>query len=393
MREKWFYILLMGLFVTGFGPVHAREFVVQGQALVVDGDIGRARGVALQRALGVATALGSARISSLSESSIGSVSDSTRVTATMCTKGSRVLGETITEGQILLEVAVTLDSDPGCIPQCQPAYTNKVVVTGIPLEFPSQIEHLESLTPTLAYDTAVELARKLKNHNRLLVDHAESVFPYASATRAPEPFLVPGSKESGFSTLAKSRRAQYVVSGVYRDFALRNKWLGLSRERGIVIDVFIHDGANGALLAQRRFSTLAKGDVSLKGKPPIGSSAFYATDIGLAWGGLLDEIAHWTSETSACLPLIARILKIENNDIFIDVGAESGLKTDDIMRLHKWKEPPVSTPEGLLLGQEKLLGVELKLKRVYPGFAVITVTEAERKNGLKIRPDDLLYLQ
>lgn len=390
----YWLIALVALVSGMLSPaVRADEIVVTGQALVVNGDVGRARDEAMRRALGMATTTGSARVSTLTESRAGLVSDSTRVASTVCTQGSRILGETIVEDQLSLEVAVTLDANAECLPRCQPSYTNKVVVTGIALEFPEHIEYRESLGPTIAYDTAVELARKLKNRDRLLTDHAESVFPYTSPARAPEPFLKPGDKESGFAVLAKSRRAQYVVSGVYRDFALQSKWLGLRTARNIVIDMYIHDGANGALLAQKRFSTVAKGDVSLKDKPPIGAPVFYATDLGRAWGGLLDEIAHWASETAACLPFIARVLKIENGRIFIDIGAEYGVKTGDILRLHAWKEPPVMTREGLLLGQEKRLGIDMKLDLVYPGFATVEAAVMQLKPDVRVRPGDLLYLQ
>lgn len=95
----------------------------------------------------------------------------------------------------------------------------------------------------------------------------------------------------------------------------------------------------------------------------------------------------------ACLPFIARVLKIEDGQIFVDIGAEYGVKTGDVLRLHTWKEPPVMTRNGLLLGQEKQLGIHLKLKLVYPGFAIVDAAEARFKAEFKVRPGDLLYLQ
>ncbi len=362
--------------------------MVEGQALIRNGDMGQARELALQRALGQAAASGSARISSVAQSQPGTVQDSTRLAATACTKSSRILGESINGEQLTLNVAVTLDQAPDCTPRCQPGYTNKVVVTGIAMEFPEQIERKE--TSTIVYATAIELARKLKNQNHLLVDHDEGMFPYSSPARAPEPFLLPGDKESRFVSLAKSRRAQYVISGIYRDFAIRREWLAFSK-RVIVIDIYIHDGANGTLLAQRRFSRTASGDVTLKTSPPIGSEVFYATDLGRAWGALLDEIAIWTTDNAACLPFIARVLKVESGQIFLDMGAEAGIATGNTLRLHTLKEPPVMTSTGLLLGQEKQLGIKLNLKSVYPGFSIAEV--AEVGFSLKIRPGDLLYLQ
>lgn len=396
MRESWMIALCVGLFANAVAAQEAREVLVAGQAVIVNGDIGRAREEALQRALGLAAASGSARVNAVAESRADSLTDSTRVTSSLCIKNTRIVGETVSGDLISLDVSVTHDPNVGCTPECEVAYTNKVVVTGIALEFPEQIEYRESIGPTIAYDTAVELARKLKNQNRLLTDHAESHFPYTSPGRAPEPFLTPGDKESPFAILAKSRRAQYVVSGIYRDFSQRRNVVGFP-ERHMVIDIYVHDGANGALLKHKRFSKVAKGvlpnSVSLKGKFQPGSEAFYATDFGQAWGSLLDSIAQWTSETVACLPFIARVLKIEDGQIFIDIGAEYGVKSGDVLKLHTWKDPPVMSRQGLLLGQEKQLGINLKLKLVYPGFSIVEAAETKFKASFKVRPGDLLYLQ
>jgi hypothetical protein len=378
--------LLCGL-LLGAG-VWAQEVVVEGQAPIRNGDMGQARDLALQRALGLAAASGSARISSVAQSQPGSMQDSVRVAASACTKGSRIVGESVSGGQLTLNVAVTLDPAPDCVPQCQAGYTNKVAVTGIALEFPQQLGHKE--TSTLAYVTAVELARKLKQQNRLLVDHAETVFPYSSPDRAPEPFLLPGDKETRFVTLAKARRAQYVVSGVYRDFGIRQETFGAKRT--MAIDIFVHDGANGGLLAQRRFSRTASGNVLLRDTPAIGSDVFYATDLGRVWGELLNEVAVWTSNTTACLPFIARVLKVEGRQIFLDMGAEYGVAVGNSLRTHRWKEPPVTTQAGVLLGQEKTLGVNLVLMSVYPGFSIAEVAEAGF-DALKAKSGDLLYLQ
>lgn len=100
----YWLIALVALVSGMLSPaVRADEIVVTGQALVVNGDVGRARDEAMRRALGMATTTGSARVSTLTESRAGLVSDSTRVASTVCTQGSRILGETIVEDQLSLD--------------------------------------------------------------------------------------------------------------------------------------------------------------------------------------------------------------------------------------------------------------------------------------------------
>jgi hypothetical protein len=52
----------------------------------------------------------------------------------------------------------------------------------------------------------------------------------------------------------------------------------------------------------------------------------------------------------------------------------------------------VTTQAGVLLGQEKTLGVNLVLMSVYPGFSIAEVAEAGF-DALKAKSGDLLYLQ
>lgn len=376
-RAAWVLLLLCGC------PA-AQEIVVEGQATIRQGDIGQARDIALRRALSIAAASGSAQISSLVENRGDGVSDSTRVVALACTQGSRVVGESIQGDQMVLSVAVTLDRNPNCLPKCQPAYVNKVAVSGFALEFPQQIEAGER--PTIAYDTAVELTRRIANRNRILAVAAETSFPYRATGRA----VAEDRRKEAVAAFAKARRAQYVVSGIWRDFSIRRDGFG-GAERRMVLEAAVLDGVHGGLLASRRFMRVASGDVLLRHKPPAGSAAFLATDIGRAWSELLDEAAAWSVDVAACLPFFSRVLKTEGKRIFVDAGAEHGLTAGDALRLHAQKELPVATGEGSWLGQEKTLRGMLNLKWVYPGFAIAEFATAGFNPA--IQSGDLLYLQ
>ncbi len=123
----------------------------------------------------------------------------------------------------------------------------------------------------------------------------------------------------------------------------------------------------------------------------IGNATIYGNDLGRAWGPLLDQIALWAEDKAACLPFMARVLKIEKNLIYLDAGAEAQLSAEDSLHLHTWQEPPVRATTNLLLGQEKRARGVARLKAIYPGFSIAELIKAPI--GLNVRSGDLFYAQ
>jgi hypothetical protein len=228
----------------------------------------------------------------------------------------------------------------------------------------------------------------------------DQMFPYATPARAPIPDLRPDSRETPFVRLARERQAQYVLSGIYRGFGLDSgldSGLGkkslTQRKRHIEIEAFLHDGANGAVLARRRFQTELSGSVrsgsfSVNNLPTIGTLAFRQTPLGSAWTALIGDIARWAEREGSCLPFIARVMKTEGRLLQIDAGAESRMNPGDTLILHILREPPVFDLSPRLLGQEKQVRATVRLRAVYPAFSIAEVLEAQ--DGLQINPGDLI---
>lgn len=381
---SWCYLAALAAFTE---TIYAKELIVEGTAVIKDGDIGQAREIARERAFGLVAESGVSVINAATESRPGSLIERVSVESSICVDSSRVVGETIADGQLHLKLAVDIRSGGLCLPKCRPAYANKMIVAGIPLEFPQQLERGES--STVAYATSVELSRKIRHRDQIPVEAAETIFPYASPGRLPELLWRPGVPEAPIAEVTRRHRAQYVLAGVYRDFTRSRRFL--NEERQIVIEAVIHDGANGAVLASRRFTARAEGDVALRDSPAIGSAAFYATDLGRSWGELIDDVANWATETANCLPFFARILKIERNKILLDAGVEHRIANGDIFRVQTWRDESINTSDGTPIGREKLLGGKFAVTAVYPRFSIAEL--AETGFNSPPRPGDLLYLQ
>lgn len=91
------------------------------------------------------------------------------------------------------------------------------------------------------------------------------------------------------------------------------------------------------------------------------------------------------------MPFIARVLKVQENQLHIDSGAESGLSAGDTLSLHQWKEPPVRGDNHFVLGREKFAKATVRIRSVYPNFSIGELVEAPK--GLEIVPGDVLYAE
>lgn len=362
------------------------EAVAEGSAPIRNGDRGQAREQALRRALARAAESRGVTISSQLSVRSGVVSESAQMRASACIQGNEILSERVSDGELTVTVRVTLDGDDACTARCQRSYTNKLVVTGFAFEFPEQL--LPSEGSWVANQTGRELARIIVKQRRLLAEADGSAFPYTAPSRAPEPLMRAKDRETPFAALARQYRGQYVLSGIYRDFGISDSHR-IQQHRRIEIEAFLHDGANGAVLARRTFFGQVTGQVRILNKPTIGSTEFYNSDFGQAWGSVAHEIAGWATQQAACLPFVTRVLKMEGPAIYVDNGSESGLSVGDTLNLQQWREPPVKSHSERTLGQEKRARGTAVVTAIYPRFAVLELIEATIPP--KIHPGDLFY--
>jgi hypothetical protein len=394
---------------VGMTAAWAAEVTVEGRALIGPEGLAAARDIATRRALARAAESHSARVSAQSHVREGVAFEAAQVNASACTRATTPLRERVNGNELTVTLKVDVDhcdtawkNDEDDAPACEKAYLNRLVVTGFAFEFPEQLteewdgrllprrnrQRIEALTAT-------ELARALERGGQVRAVFDGSVFPYASPSRAPILHLPAGSVETPVVALARARQAQYVLSGIYREFGPDKT--AQRHARWIEIEAFVHDGANGAVLARRRFQTEVSdaagfgNDISLRNTPTIGTRAFQETPLGQKWTALIEDIARWSGAQASCLPFIARVMKVEGRLLRIDAGAESRMNLGDTLMLHVLREPPVLDMSARLLGQEKQVRATVLIRAVYPAFSLAELLEAPKT--LEVRPGDFVYTQ
>ena len=136
------------------------------------------------------------------------------------------------------------------------------------------------------------------------------------------------------------------------------------------MEALILDPLTGSCVARKRFSRTASGKVVLPRSIGFGSAAHYATDFGAAYGDVLSEIASWAEATTSCLPFSARVLRSEGHSVYFDAGAEQGISIGDVFSAFKANAKPVAARGGEILGREKTMAGEVRVKSVYPRFSI-----------------------
>ena len=366
--DLYFLAAVFSLFVSF--TANSAEVIIDGISIIRNGDYGQARDLAIKRAMSRAVESLGARVNSETIVRPGVVLESIQLRSSAYVNSSQVINEKIVNDELTVTMRVAV-SEPGLESEsCQSNYMSKILVLDFGFEFSDQL--LPSEKSIFKFKTPIELARIIRNNQSLQVALDEKKFPYFSPSSAPEPFISKMSGGNPFVNISTIHRAQYVISGVYRDFGLSST-LGNKLSRRIEIEAFIHDGASGELVSKKIFLSTATGSVVLLESPILGTPSFYKTDFGKTWGFLLNNIAKWAEGKISCLPFISRIIKIDGNQIYINSGSKSGLVNGDVLNFQVHRKYEIFDEKNISSPDEKVLHTKASIAQVHPDYSIIHI--------------------
>lgn len=319
---------LGGLLLVASLTCNADALTADGSAPIVNGDIGLARWKATANALRAAAEQNGAELRATTLVNNGAVYETLSINAAIRTTKSRIVDESVMGQSLNVTVLADVASKETANIACGTPYRKRVVIAGIPMSYPEQLQSDEMYG--YATGTARELAKIFYRENgfETLVDNTAFIYKSPQAAPALQNTLV--------FELFQRHRAQYVVSGVIRQFYLEKPaavfGFALARNRRVVeIEFIIHEGLTGAAFAKKTFSREAVGSVIVPRGTEFGGKAFYETDLGNAFAGLLDEAARWISMELRCSPFTARVIQANGQLIEIDAGSDSGINDGDML--------------------------------------------------------------
>lgn len=380
MKARW----LWGIVVVALaGAALALDVVTEGEATVVNADATLARQIALRRAMAAAVEQGGGLLQSTTVATAAGVQERTTFTTHSRVLGARILSEHAERGRLRVTAEVRIE-DPLRPEQCAGRPLRKALVTPFPLRYPEQIRTGEYMD--WPQTTAAELARRVNGGGRLLTTAALHRFPFASIEAAPEPERLRG--QSILARWANEARAQYVIAGVFKDFGVARQALVVP-ERQLAIEAYIYDGISGELLARREFSRQLALSWQMPKRIVPGTREFGESRLGKLYYEVLDDIGRWAEATIGCLPFSARVIQAQDRRLFLDVGSDSGIEPGMELLLTRPASEALATPDGDVLGPERVPVAGVVIKSVAPRHSVAEITAG--KNAPAARVGDILF--
>lgn len=366
------FFLLLALAAAVFFSVTARAATVEvvGIALI-DGDgVEQARQLAVQDALYKAEESAGVEVTSTAvQNSDGKLRENSRIRPTG-TAVDPVIVDEWREGATLYvrvraEVLVRNDI------QAKQTFRKKIAVTQFHVAHPLQVQDVDNIWN--GYPLA--LLQRIEDSGQFLPVQT-SGWPALGRLTLP---LDRAQNRETVRLLADQSGAQFVLSGIVHDAGVDGPtgtaMKLLTRDTGsrrIEVEIFLHDGVTGALIAHFRAQESAAGNDAVGLDKPFGSVAFFASDFGKAVSRLIDRQAQFIVAELGRLPFVAKIIRIEGKNLYFDAGSTSGLAAGDKFLLYTLS----SFGDAVELSSNRLLGVAekpaaaLTVKQVQPLFAV-----------------------
>ncbi|MGD0958515.1 MAG: flagella assembly protein FlgT middle domain-containing protein [Methylomonas sp.] len=244
---------------------------------------------------------------------------------------------------------------------CGLRYRKKIVATAFPVVNADQVSGSES--QDLFSGIPREINNRLMETNEFIGRNQTNTVLYSRPDLAPEIIPAPGYTGSGILNIARQQNAQFVLSGVIRDFKIESteyqRGAGLFSEiksmvrdmvgrRSIGIDVYVHDGFSGALLFQHRYTDTILGDISLPAGYTVGSERFNATPAGHKIDGIIQQASEDIRHMLNCLPFATRVSQINGSQIILAAGAQDKIKPGDQFKIYPAADNAFPVSQGIL---------------------------------------------
>lgn len=395
MMQRLAIPLMTGLLAICL-QANAAQF--SGEALIGSGGIEQARAAAIGDALQNASLSSGVTVRSTTDSSNGTYREQVDVQGA-APGNYRVLKEWQTDNvwHVLIDVQPATStgvlSPSGC---GFDRYRRKVLLTHFYVQQPSQTNDMLRVPEGMqAY-----LARQLLDTGHYLPQQAA----YQAAFQFNPRFVEPQQMPERVHELAQRYGAQFVVGGILRDAGSSGQQLQLgvgndvregeskrilnvpgisftqlglkttATDRRFDVEVFVYDGISGALLARQMLPGQASGEVLQREGTEFGSPRFFATDYGRMVQGQLQKVGQLLDDAVACLPVTARVVRVDGRQVYFDAGAEVGIRPGDRLQVYRLRPDSlpvqsVAAPMGSTLGTPELRTGTLKVTSVQPLFS------------------------
>lgn len=395
------------------GVAAGQSIEAEGVASLDAGGMDKVRQLAVQDALYQAALSTAAQVEGNSAvNAAGELRENIRVSTSARAANHTILREWVNNGllHVLIRAEMRSEAPPASGEATTAKYRKKVAVTRFVGANSLQLEDISDIWNGYP----LELLRRLGARGGVLpANVATSLLPGGNEANPDSPANIELIRR-----IAEQTGSQLVISGVILDagsagealrpyagwegnesgrrFELGLPWPSMAvgvkpeaSERRLDVEIFVHDGMTGALVARRRHSAVATGRVTVGRDKPFASAAFFATPYGQTVAQVLDSQVDTIGQDLDRLPFAATIVRIDGRKIYLDAGATSALAPGDKLTVYRRSpEAPISgLGNAAALGIPETAASTVTLLQVQPLFAVGELAADPTK--LNIRTGDV----
>ncbi len=150
----------------------------------------------------------------------------------------------------------------------------------------------------------------------------------------------------------------------------------------VACDIRMYDATTGVVLeattkeAKARSVGVVLAGV-LKTGDILGGGFYTKTPLGKATRGCIDEIVNAIVERMETVPWQARIVKVSDGKVYINVGTDAGVKKGEVFEVYTVGEELIDPETGLSLGAEENYAGKIKIEKADKKYAIATILEGE----------------
>lgn len=375
-------LIFLLLLLTGL-PLQASWVEATGSAVIQHQDLTDARRAAIRDALRQASFHGALQVNGFQSMSQGEIqTDQLTISTQSSIAEMEVLSEKVERGLIFVTVRARVENAGSCEGgNYANGYKRSLAISNFFLETPrsANMGALHDVNERLPR----ELLRRMQGHDQLRVLDAVRYQLYSDTASIPTSVSDRGTLTTAVDAATRIG-SQYVLTGVVRNMDLLNPELAGERPallgfyertryraerfaREFKVDLFIHDGFSGDLVASRSYSVVGNWTENRTEKVGFASPRFWEIDYGRKVDDLIEQMVSDLHIQVGCQPFMARITRADNKTLYIDAGSDAGLRPGDTLSVYRLNTFYDNTQRPYT----ELVPVDLtlSLQRVQPGFA------------------------
>ncbi len=375
------FIISLLLFITL--PAQAHWVEATGASVIDHPDLIHARRAAIRDALRQASFQGALQVNGYQAMNMGELhTDQLSINTQSSIAQMEVLKEEVRNGVMFVTVKALIENSGSCEGgNYANGYKRSLAISNFYMERPlsANMGALHNANETLPK----EILQRMQGQEKLRALDATGFQLYSDVSTIPTSVNDRGTLTTAVDTATRIG-SQYVLTGVIRSMDLLNP--ELAGERGVIeglyertrykgerfarelrVDLFIHDGFSGELVTSRSYTTQGNWTENRTEKVGFANPRFWRTDYGQKVDTLIEQMVSDLNVQVGCQPFMARITRTDNKRLYIDAGADAGLRPGDTLNVYRLNTFYDNSQRAFT----ELIPVDLtlSLERVQPNFA------------------------